>query len=219
MILLSARGLAKSYLTAPGLGRTLSGLFQSGLRQPPKIEVLRSLSFELNAGECIGIAGANGSGKSTLLRCLAGNVTPDAGTVERPERLVALLAHGFGAYDDLPAHRNLLLAQQLLGLTRAEAERNLQAHAQAAGLADRLAGSAHQLSEGMRARIALSALEFVPFQVLLLDEGLNHVDQEYRERFFLLTREWMKQGKGIVLTSHDHSLLERFCTRIIRLPC
>ncbi len=65
----------------------------------------------------------------------------------------------------------------------------------------------------MRAKIALAALKFCPFDAVLIDESLNHVDAEFRYLFFQLTREWLKDGRSIVLTSHDDTLLRQFGTR------
>jgi ABC-type polysaccharide/polyol phosphate transport system ATPase subunit len=68
----------------------------------------------------------------------------------------------------------------------------------------------------MRAKIALASLVHTPFDVALLDESLNHVDGEFRDVFFQLTRKWIKEGRSLVITSHDEQVLQRFATRKLR---
>ena len=103
-----------------------------------------------------------------------------------------------------------------MGATRAEAEANVSAVATMADLSERIYSPTSHLSEGMRAKIALSALAHTPFQVALLDESLNHVDQDFRDLFFDLTRKWIAEGRSLVITSHDDHLLQRFATRRLR---
>ena len=162
------------------------------------------------------LLGGNGSGKSTFLRCLAGVLEPTDGEVLRIGSLAALLTHGFGAYEDLPVRSNLILAQQLAGASLRDACERLPRVAASAELSDRLYSPTSHLSEGMRAKIGLAALAHTPFQVALLDESLNHVDADFRELFFQLTRKWIAEGRSLVMTSHDENLLKRFATRSLR---
>jgi ABC-type polysaccharide/polyol phosphate transport system ATPase subunit len=217
---LKTENLGKAFLTKQGIGHTLSLRLLAKFKKvhlPQKIFVFEKVNLEIHPGECIGIGGANGSGKSTLLRCMGDVLSPTEGSIHSDKKILALLSHGLGAYEELPVWKNMVLNQQLLGLRKSEAIENLTRHAELAELKDRLASPMTQLSEGMRAKVALTALYFVPFDILLLDESLNHVDTSFREWFFELTRQWLKQGRSIVLTSHDENLLKHFCTRQLLL--
>lgn len=214
--LLLARGLGKSFSERVGLAHTIARRLGRLGRSPDRYAVFRNVSFTLLPGECVALAGGNGSGKSTFLRCLAGVLEATEGEVLRLGRTAALLSHGFGAYEDLPVRHNLILAQQLVGARLAEARANLARVAATAELSDRLYSPTSHLSEGMRAKVCLSALIHTPFQVALLDESLNHVDAEFRETFFQLTRKWIAEGRSLVITSHDERLLQRFGTRTLR---
>lgn len=214
--LLEVKGLGKFYFSQPGLFRGISLHLLSRFRKfraPYKIPVFDQVNFQAFPGECIAVRGPNGSGKSTLFRCIAGITHPTKGEIHKHGKVLAHLSHGFGAYEDLEVWRLMLLVQQLFGLSEGEALGNIEKQAELAGLTDRLMNQCSQLSEGMRAKIALTALAFCPFDVLLLDESLNHVDMNFRTWFFYLTRDWIKQGKSILITTHDDTVLEQFGTR------
>lgn len=213
--LLIARGLSKWFKSQNH--NTVADMVRGWRKTHSKILAIENVDLTVRRGECVAIFGANGSGKSTLLRCLAGIVVPNRGDTLILGKMAALLSHGFGAYEELPVWRNILLVQQLLGATLAEAKSRVATIADHAALTDRLYGPCSQLSEGMRAKISLSSLAFTPFDIALLDESLNHVDSEYREKFFHLTRDWIKQGRSLIITSHDDHLLNSFSTIRMRI--
>jgi len=213
--LLLARGLTKWFFTEGG--NTVAQRLLRLSKPRTKLCVFEKVDFTLRAGECVAIQGGNGSGKSTLLRCLAGVVEPNQGEVLKIGSVAAQLSHGFGAYEELTNFRNILLAQQLFGASLAEAKKNAGRVAEYAGISDRMFGTTSHLSEGMRAKISLSALAFASFDVALLDESLNHVDQEFRQRFLELTRKWISEGRSLLMTSHDEHLLHSFATRQLRI--
>ena len=214
--LLLARGLGKAFSARAGFAHTISRRLLRFGRSPSRQYVFRDVDFTLLPGECVGLVGGNGSGKSTFLRCLGGVLEPTDGDVLRIGRLSALLAHGFGAYEDMPVWRNFVLSQQLLGSSLRDARANLAAAAAMAELSERLYSPTSHLSEGMRAKLSLSSLAHADFQVALLDESLNHVDAAFRDLFFQLTRKWIAAGRSLVITSHDEALLQKFATRRLR---
>lgn len=214
--LLLARGLGKAFTERAGLAHTIARRLGRLGRTPKRYYVFENVNFTLLPGECVALVGGNGSGKSTFLRCLAGVLESTDGEVLRIGRMAALLSHGFGAYEDLSVRYNLILAQQLVGASLAEARERLPKVAATAELTDRLYSPTSHLSEGMRAKITLAALAHTPFQVALLDESLNHVDSDFRDLFFSLTRNWINEGRSLVMTSHDDTLLKRFATRSLR---
>ncbi len=216
---LRVTNLDKEFWPYANLFRSLSVTLFETIRNNPKYKrsVFHNVNFEVGNGECVAVVGKNGSGKSTLLRCISGITRPTKGKIEKFGRTVSLLTHGFGNYEDLSTESNIVLAQQLFGLRLKEAKKNVGEIAKLAGLEMRLKSATSQLSEGMRAKVALCCLPFVPFDLLLLDESLNHVDEEFRDFFLGLTRNWIKEGRSILLTSHEPSLVERFATRKLLL--
>ena len=217
---LHVSNLEKSFAMKPGIFHTISLKLLSKFKRAhssKRISVFSNINLDVHKGECIGIHGPNGSGKTTLLRCIANVMSASSGTLEHRGETTALLTHGYGAYEDIPIWRNILLTQQLFGLEKTAALKNINPIAEAAGIKDRLLHGTSQLSEGMRAKIALVSLNYTPFDLLLIDESLNHVDAEFRTWFYERTREWLKAGRSLILTSHDPALLKHFSTRILKI--
>jgi lipopolysaccharide transport system ATP-binding protein len=83
---------------------------------------LRDVSFDLHAGETLGVIGKNGVGKSTLLRILAGIIAPDTGKmlIHRPDISISLISLGAGFVPYLSGRENAILSGMLLGATKKE---------------------------------------------------------------------------------------------------
>lgn len=95
------------------------------LRRRPRFWVLEEVSFDLFAGETLGVIGRNAAGKSTLLRLLAGIIRSDRGRLIGFGRSAALLSLQAGFLPHLTGRENAVLSGLLLGLRRAEIEGRL----------------------------------------------------------------------------------------------
>jgi ABC-type polysaccharide/polyol phosphate transport system ATPase subunit len=216
MSALRTRGLTKTFPRHKDIKKALAARFSPLRLEREPVAVFEGVDFELGRGECAALLGPNGCGKSTFLRCLAGVMAATSGQIEHGGKTVALLSHGFGNYDELSVWHNILLAQQLFGMPLAKAKEQALTVAAFGGLEDRIFDTVSHLSEGMRAKIALSALAHAEFDVALLDESLNHVDAEFRQKYFDLTRNWIAAGRSLILTSHDERLPAWYATRTFR---
>ena len=211
--LLRAENLGKKFANQ-GPGISLSQKIKDRLNPGHKeLEIFQGLNFQVQSGVGIALHGGNGVGKSTLLRILGGVLHQSEGKVIHEGKTLALLSHGLGAYEELPVWRNAILVMLLLGMKEKEAEKHLKDFAAFSRLEGRMYSPCTQLSEGMRAKIPLCALRFAPFDLLLLDESLSHVDAEFRASFHELTRQWIKEGRSFLLSSHDAAVLEHFGTK------
>ncbi len=177
--------------------------------------VLRDVSFELGAGEVLGILGPNGGGKSTLIRLLAGVLSPSQGTIRvdgedvasvarRATGDLALVGSKAGLYPLLTGLENLTFFGALVGLDAAEAARRGRAVAQRLSLPmsafDRPVAEA---SSGTLQKLALVRALMVEPRVLLLDEPTSHLDPMASEALWGAVRELAGRDLAIVLVTHD----------------
>lgn len=196
--------------------------------------VLKGISFEIQAGEFLGIIGPNGSGKSTLLRAMSGVLPPSSGSVmfngrkasEMSAREVARLL-AVVPQDNPVAFEYTVLEVVLMGrspyLGRFELERNhdLEIAVEALKrtnilhLADRRIGT---LSGGERQRAIIARALVQETDILFLDEPTAHLDINYQvEILHLAKRENAEHGKTVVVVLHDLNLAAEFCDRLIML--
>lgn len=167
-----------------------------------------SLTLTVEAGRPMVLHGESGCGKTTLLKCISGLLTPWDGTVSAPPPV------GLVFQDDaLLAHRDALGNVLLPALPRYAAQDVARAREclDLWGLAEREGAYPHELSGGMRKRLAMARAWFLAPQVLLLDEPFVNLDREARytlwELFFLRLRE--ARTTALIVT-HYREELERF---------
>ncbi|HEX6266391.1 MAG TPA: cytochrome c biogenesis heme-transporting ATPase CcmA [Burkholderiales bacterium] len=174
--------------------------------------LFRALSFTLQGGELLRIAGANGSGKTSLLRILCGLLPPAAGEVrwkaapikslqEDYARQLVYLGHAPAVKDDLTAAENLAIACRLAGNPQpggaiAEALARI-------GLAG-LGQPVRRMSQGQRRRAALARLvlsEAVP--LWLLDEPFSALDMQGIDVLRSLFAGHLEKGGAVAFTTHQ----------------
>ena len=185
--------------------------------------LFRALTFSVNSGEVVRVAGANGSGKTSLLRILCGLLTPSAGEVrwngariqslkEEYARHLLYLGHAPAVKDELTGAENLRVACVLAGLsTTAEQRRDALARFGVPG--DK---PVRQLSQGQRRRAALARLS-VSWQapLWLLDEPFTALDAAAADLTRTLLGEHAQRGGSVVYSTHqDAGLRDR---RVIEL--
>ena len=165
---------------------------------------LRGVSFDVHAGETLGVVGRNGAGKTTLLRLLAGILGPDRGSIERaPGVRASLLSLQVGFLPQLTGRENATLSGMLLGLRRAEVAARLDSIVEFAELADVIDDPISTWSDGMRARLGFSVAYHADPDLLLLDEALGTGDAAFHEKSAAAMRERIRSDRTCVLVSHD----------------
>ncbi|MFW5860339.1 MAG: ABC-F family ATP-binding cassette domain-containing protein [Planctomycetota bacterium] len=178
-------------------------------------QVFAGLDCTLAPGECLGLAGANGSGKSTLLHVLAGDLSPDAGSVEHATALrPVVFTQDRSRLDPTATLRRTLCPN---GETVQFAGRNVHLIAYARRFLfppHRLDQPVGSLSGGEQARLLIALLMLEPADLLLLDEPTNDLDIPALEVLETALDEF---PGAIVLVTHDRYLLDRLCDRIIGL--
>ena len=178
---------------------------------------LRDVSFELHAGETLGIIGRNGVGKSTLLRILAGIIAPSIGTMNvcRPNLRITLISLQAGFIPHLSGRENAILSGIILGATKKEIlaqMENIVTFSELDGFFDE---PVYTYSTGMRARLGFSVAYYLDPDVILLDEVLGVGDQAFKKKSTTAMKKRIKSEKTAVLVSHSAHLIEEVCDRLI----
>jgi zinc transport system ATP-binding protein len=194
--------------------------------------VLQGVSLELQSGETVALIGPNGAGKTTLLRVLLG-LLPYRGRVEvlgkPPERLTRAERQQIGYVPQaLQFDRTtpLLTRELLWALLGERAQTHAQLHAilDAVDATHLLEKPVRTLSGGELQRVVIAAALAQQPKLLLLDEPATGIDVGVRLRFYeLIERLRSEQAMGVLIVSHDLSVVNRYATRVVcihhRLIC
>ncbi|MDJ0655478.1 MAG: ABC transporter ATP-binding protein [Xanthomonadales bacterium] len=196
----------------------VSVTYTSGLLRRQLTRALNEVSFSLNRGESLGVIGRNGSGKSTLMRVLADIIRPTSGNLRRsPGIRAALLALKVGFLPHLTGRENAFLSGMMLGMSRAEVRRRMDAIIEFSGLEDFIDDPLYTYSSGMKMRLAFSAgYQFEP-DILLLDELLGVGDATFKHKSARVMRERIRSNATVVMVTHNTSRIVDLCDRLIWL--
>src|SRR5256714_6655520 len=190
----------------------------------------RGITFDVAAGELVGIIGPNGAGKSTLFECISGFYAPDEGTVElegtrlsrfSPDRVCRLgVARTF---QKLRPFQGLTVVENVMvgALTRTKDVRHARAQAREllskVGLAEKADAHARTLSTGQRKRLELARALATQPRVLLLDEVTGGVDQRTIPGLVQLVRDLHAGGLTLLVIEHNMRVITAVAQRVVAL--
>ena len=181
------------------------------------VRALNDLSFELKAGDRLGLIGHNGAGKSTLLRVLAGIYPPTSGMIETVGKSVPLLDIGLGMDDQSSGRQNIRLRGLLLGMSDAEIRQKTDDIASFTELGDYLDLPLRTYSSGMRVRLAFAISTAVDANILLLDEVLGVGDASFQEKANQRLTDLHNRTDIVVLAIHSSETIRRTCNKALWL--
>jgi ABC-type polysaccharide/polyol phosphate transport system ATPase subunit len=176
---------------------------------------LKDISFEIPPGQFLGITGPNGCGKSTLLKILCRIYKADSGYARVNGDFSAFLELGVGFNPELTARENIFLGGAMLGLTRAQLRDKVDEVFAFAELEDFAEQKLKNFSSGMQVRLAFSVAILAETDLLVMDEVLAVGDASFQEKCFDTFSRYKREGKTIVLVSHDLTSLEEYCDRVL----
>jgi lipooligosaccharide transport system ATP-binding protein len=188
-------------------------------------DVVRGISFSIEAGECFGLLGPNGAGKSTTLRLCLGLTRPDAGTIRlagcdvpsearRARMSVGVVPQQDNLDPDFTVAENLLVYGRYFGLPDAAIRARIPGLLEFAGLEGRATAQIGALSGGMKRRLTLARALVNDPEILFMDEPTTGLDPQARHLIWERLRQLLARGKTIVLTTHFMEEAERLCTRL-----
>ena len=181
------------------------------------MEALRDISFDVSAGEFIGIIGHNGSGKSTLLKILSRIYRPDGGVVAIEGKVSPFLELGVGFNPELTARENIFLSGAILGLGRAELHRLFDEIIGFAELEQFVDHKLKNFSSGMEVRLAFSLAIQAHAEILMMDEVLAVGDASFQQKCFDIFARYKREGRTVVLVTHELGAVTTYCDRALLL--
>jgi energy-coupling factor transport system ATP-binding protein len=188
--------------------------------------ILNNISFKINAGEFVAIIGENGSGKTTLLKHLNGLLRPNEGNILISNENIfyqktSNLAGKIGFVFQNPDHQifcTTVREEIGFGLKNNKddfTESKIENAARKLNLEKHLERNPFELSKGLRQRVALASVLVMNPDILVLDEPTT--GQDYKESLEIMevVKKLNKEGKTIIIVSHDMELVLSYAKRSI----
>lgn len=179
--------------------------------------VTKDVHFHIKRGEVVGIMGPNGAGKSTVLKLLSRIIQPNKGNIQINGRLSALIEVTAGFHPDLTGRENVYLNGTILGMKKKEIDERFDSIVDFSGVGEFIDTPVKRYSSGMFSRLGFSVAAHMNPDILLVDEVLSVGDMSFQAKCAQKMRELLASGATIVLVSHNLSLVQSLCKRIILL--
>ncbi|NOQ64534.1 MAG: ATP-binding cassette domain-containing protein [Methyloprofundus sp.] len=217
MSLLSVQNLGKAFLSYRSEWKRFARWFGIPTNASAEHWILRHVSFEIHAGEAIGIIGQNGAGKSTLLKMITGTLQATEGTVQINGRIAAILELGMGFDPELTGRQNVFHAAGLMGFNTREIQEVMSDIEAFAEIGEYFDQPVRVYSSGMQVRVAFAVATAYRPEILIVDEALSVGDTYFQHKSFDRIREFQKQGTTLLIVSHDPGAIKSLCERAILL--
>jgi cell division transport system ATP-binding protein len=195
-------------------------------------EALAGVSFRIEAGEFVLIAGRSGAGKSTLLKLIAAIERPSVGSVTVAgqnvgrmkakgipylRRNLGLIFQDQKLLLDRSVLANVLLPLVVVGTAPRDAAKRARAALDKVGLLDRERAFPLSLSGGDQQRLAIARAIVNRPSILLADEPTASLDRDAAKRVAEIFRDFNRVGVTVLIATHDETLLDSIAPRVLRL--
>ena len=189
----------------------------------PRVEAVRSISFEIPAGQVFGLLGPNGSGKSTTLKMILGLLVPTAGNLEvlgdspravAVKQRIGYLPEESYLYPHLTPYETLAFYARLFRLPAATARERIEQLLEMIGLAHARHRPVGEFSKGMARRLGLAQALLNDPDLVILDEPTSGLDPQGTRQVKDLILALAARGKTVLLSSHLLADVEDVCRQI-----
>lgn len=187
---------------------------------------LNNISFSLKQGDFTALIGSNGAGKSTLLNALYGLLKPYKGSINynpsyfgscNPARSIGFAAQRCIMDWYLTVEDNVYLGALIAGVKPTDLSAYTEQALRLVHLSKKAKSTVESLSGGQQQRVQIARAIVHKPKIYILDEPTTGLDPDLSENFFNYLKTEQKNGKTIIVSSHDLFLLEKYCTKIIFL--
>lgn len=196
-----------------------------GLRYGVGPEILKDISFHIDAESFHFLTGPSGAGKTSLLQLLFLALRPTRGLISmfgqdiatlprnrlpRMRRRIGVVFQEFRLLDHLTTYDNVALPLRIQGLRESDYRQDVEELLHWVGLGDRIHAHPPVLSGGEKQRAAIARAVIGQPDLLLADEPTGNVDPQLAQRLLRLFVELNRLGTTVVIATHDHSLMAQF---------
>ena len=198
------------------VGRLFSKLRGREPERKLPFKALDDVDLAVEEGEVLGIIGTNGAGKSTMLKLLARITVPTSGLVRVRGKIAPLIEVGAGLISELTGRENIFLNGIILGMSYRQIKAKFDDIVAFAELEEFIDTPIKRYSSGMAVRLGFSIATCVDADILIVDEVLAVGDLAFQRKCFDRMEDMIKrQGKTVLLVSHNTRQIERLCSRVI----
>jgi lipopolysaccharide transport system ATP-binding protein len=211
------RYLALRDVIAGKVGR-LFGRGKAAAGTSEDFHALRDVTFDVEAGDRLGIIGRNGAGKSTLLKILSRITEPTIGRIRIRGRVAALLEVGTGFHPELTGRENIFLNGAILGMSRVEIRQKFDEIVAFSEVEQFLDTPVKRYSSGMYVRLAFAIAAHLEPEILVIDEVLAVGDAQFQKKCLGKMEDVSKQeGRTVLFVSHNTGIVSQLCNKAMLL--
>lgn len=194
--------------------------------------ILNNLNYDIDDNEFIAIKGASGSGKTTLLNIIGlldkdfeGEVLFNDKNIKKMSlkeksafirNNISYLFQNYALIDNETIEQNLMLALEYTKLSKKEKKTLIKNALKMVGLKENVNQKIYKLSGGEQQRVALARTVLKPSKIILADEPTGNLDATNRDSVIHILKELKKQGKLIIVVTHD-DYVAKACDKVMRL--
>ena len=216
-MILSVQNICKTYLDYESNIKRFASWFSKNKEEKNVKTVLKDVSFDVGAGEVVGLIGQNGAGKSTLLKIISRTLKPSSGRVTSGAKISSILELGMGFHGDLTGRQNAYQSCSLMGYSKEQIDEIIAYIEDFAEIGEYFDYPVRIYSSGMQMRLAFSVVTANRPDILIIDEALSVGDVYFQHKSFDKIKEFKSLGTTLIIVSHDSGAIKSICDRVILL--